>query len=445
MKVQACLMAFFISLPALAVQAPHVPARLELEAPKNIAGAKQGTVDIKLVDSKGQPFTATRDLKFNVKASAGQVDQQTVVIHKGASSAEVMVSKAAPGLSNVQVESADVATAGLSGGTQIGFTADAGYKPVLPLSLLVSVQPGTKLKANLDSAKVIVRYIDASKVPVPTKNAIKVAFPGLGNLLTPPAVNLAAGDLYGEATLSSTQPQVVPLTPVASPPTTVTSEAQSVEFISPIVATRVIPDHAYIKSVRHPKVELAVGFVDDQGNWINSDQDRTLLLQVDPQSAGILSASSVNILRGQSTTTVFFTPTQEGTSKIRAVAGDIPSPDAGFMFYYAAAYFWLIAGIGGLIGGVIRNALGSKHSLKAIAMHVLGGGAIGVVTYLVAPLLIGISLKPAGLENSSKIFEAFAWGFFGGGSGITLLGRIFGGKQEEAQAAAPAHAAQAPH
>jgi hypothetical protein len=63
-----------------------------------------------------------------------------------------------------------------------------------------------------------------------------------------------------------------------------------------------------------------------------------------------------------------------------------------------------------------------------------------VVTYLIAPLLVGLSLKPAGLENGSKIFEAFAWGFFGGGSGITLLGRIFANKSDTGNATQQANA-----
>jgi hypothetical protein len=47
------------------------------------------------------------------------------------------------------------------------------------------------------------------------------------------------------------------------------------------------------------------------------------------------------------------------------------------------------------------------------------------VAFLVAPLLIALSLKPAGLENSSKIFEAFVWGLMGGGSGVHILAKLF--------------------
>jgi hypothetical protein len=81
--------------------------------------------------------------------------------------------------------------------------------------------------------------------------------------------------------------------------------------------------------------------------------------------------------------------------------------------------------VGGLVGGIVRNGLGPNHSPKRLATDVLGGLAVGVLVYLLAPLLIALSLKPAGLENGSKIFEAFFWGFFGGGSGIALLGKIF--------------------
>jgi hypothetical protein len=424
MKVQGSLLFVLLAgLSALAEQAPHIPARLEVEAPRNVVRGQAGKVNIKLLDAKGQPFTATKDLKFNVKTSSGQLDQQTIIIHKGSNSADVTVSKNAPGISNIQVDGVDNSAAGLAGGTQVGFTPNTGYTPVPPLSLLITVQPATKLKAGVDTAKVIVRYVDKSNVPVPAKTAIKVDFPGVGNMLTPASVTIAAGGLYGEADLASTLPQTVPLNAIASPPIAVNNA--TAEFVSPIAATRVIPDHNYVKSVRHRKITLAIGLIDDQGNWIASDKDRTLLLQVDPPSAGTFSVSSVTIPKGQSTVTATFTPLEEGQSMIKAVAGDIASPDASFEFYYAALYFWLIAAVGGLIGGGVRNALGDDHSVKKIVVHVAGGLVIGVLTYLIAPLLVGLSLKPAGLENGSKLFEAFAWGFVGGGSGITLLGRIF--------------------
>jgi hypothetical protein len=423
-KIKGLLLGAILSgVSAFAVQAPHVPARLEVVGPRNVSGGHEGKLNVKLLDEAGHPYTATKDLKFNVKASSGQLDQQTITIHKGSSSADVTVSKNAPGLSNIQVEGIDNAAAGLTGSTEVGFTPNAGYVPVPPLSLLITVQPAAKLKAGVDTAKVIVRYVDKSNVPVPAKTAIKVDFPGLGSLLSPTSVSIAAGSLYGEADLISTTPQLVPLNAVASPP--IAANNATAEFVSPIVATRVIPDHSYVKAVRHLNINLAVGLIDDHGNWIASDQERTLLLQVDPPSAGMFSVSSVTIPKGQSTANVAFTPLQEGQSRIKAVAGGIASPDTSFEFYYAALYFWLIAAVGGLIGGGVRNGLGDDHTVKKIIVHVAGGMAIGVIAYLVAPLLVALSLKPAGLENNSKIFEAFVWGFFGGGSGITLLGRIF--------------------
>lgn len=436
MKLQVFLAMAVASGGLVFAQAPHVVTRVEVVGPRNVAGGQQGKLNIKLLDEAGHPITATKDLKFNVKTSSGQVDQQTVTIHKGDSSADVTVSKNAPGLSNIQVEGADNAAAGLAGGTQVGFTPSMGYTPVPPLSLLVTVQPATKLKAGVDTARVIVRYVDKSNVPVPAKTAIRVDFPGVSNMLTPSSVSIPAGSLFGETDLAAKTPQLVPLNAIASPPVAV--NYATAEFVSPIVATRVIPDHSYVKSVKHPKINLAVGLIDDQGNWIASDQDRTLLLQVDPPSAGTFSASSVTIPKGQSTANVFFTPLQEGQSKIKAVAGDIASPDASFEFYYAALYFWLIAALGGMIGGGVRNALSDDHTVKKIIVHVAGGLVIGVLAYLVAPLLVALSLKPAGLENNSKIFEAFVWGFFGGGSGITLLGRIFVKGDSAAKAAVPA-------
>jgi hypothetical protein len=444
MKVRSSLLVVVLSgLLAFAEQAPHIPTQLQIEAPKNVSGS-QGKLNIKLLDAKGQPIQASSDLKFTVKASEGQ-GQQTVVIHKGDTSADVAVSKSAPGLADFHVESAGASTMGLAGSTQIGFIPQSGYRPVPPLSLLLTVQPGVKLKAG-ETARVIVRYVDSHRIPVPAQSAIKVGFPGLGVLLSPASVNIPAGELYGEAALSSPQPQLISLNPVASPPTSVDNQAGTVEFVSPIVATRVVLSQPYVKSVRHPRITLTVGFMDSQGNWIAPDQDRVLILQVDPPSAGVLGVSSITVPKGQLNVSTTFVATEEGTSKIKAVSGDVVSQDAGFEFYYGAIYFWFIAAIGGLIGGGVRNALGSDHSVKKIVVHLGGGLVIGVITYLIAPLLVGLSLKPAGLENGSKIFEAFAWGFLGGGSGITLLGRIFSNKSsatnpkpQAAGAIAPEH------
>ncbi len=423
MKIQSSLLVVVLSgLLTFAEQVPHIPTQLQIEAPKNVSG-RQGTLNIKLLDAKGQPIQASSDLKFTVKASEGQ-GQQTVVIHKGDTSADVAVSKNAPGLASFHVESADPSTMGLAGSTQIGFIPESGYRPVPPLSLLLTVQPGVKLKVG-ETARVIVRYVDSHKVPVPVQSAIKVGFPGVGELMSPASVNIPAGELYGEATLSSPQPQLISLNPVASPPTSVDNQAGTVEFVSPIVATRVVASQTYVKSVRHPKITLTIGFMDSQGNWIAPNQDRVLILQVDPPSAGVLGVSSITVPKGQPSVSTTFVATQEGTSKIKAVSGDVVSQDTSFEFHYGAVYFWLIAAIGGLIGGGVRNALDSDHSVKKIVVHLGGGLMIGVITYLIAPLLVGLSLRPAGLENGSKIFEAFAWGFLGGGSGITLVGRIF--------------------
>jgi hypothetical protein len=442
MKVQSLLLVIILpGLSAFAAQAPHIPTHLQIEAPKNVSGG-QGTLNIKLLDAKGQPIQATSDLKFTVKASEGQ-SQQTVVIHKGDTSADVAVSKSAPGLSNFHVESADPSAIGLAGNTQIGFTPESGYHPVPPLSLLLTVQPGVKLITG-EPARVIVRYVDSHKVPIPAQSAIKVGFPGLGELMSPASVNIPAGELYGEATLSSSQPQLVSLNPVASPPISVDNQASTVEFVSPIVATRVVLSQTYVKAIRHPRITLTVGFMDSQGNWIAPDQDRVLILQVDPPSAGMLALSSITVPKGQQSVSTTFVATQEGTSKIKAVSRDVVSEDSGFEFHYGAVYFWLIAAVGGLIGGGVRNALGSDHSVKKIVVHLAGGLMIGVVTYLIAPLLVGLSLKPAGLENGSKIFEAFAWGFLGGGSGITILARIFYNKSDAGSTPPRANAATVP-
>jgi len=410
---------------ALQAQVAPLPARLAIEGPKDVIQGQPGKFNIKLVDMQGHAIKSTVDMKFSVNAPGSQVDRETVVIPKGASSTELVVSKQTAGLTNIHLEQADTPAGGLTASTQIGLVSDQSYTPVPPLSLWVNVQPGAKLKVQ-EAAKIIVRQMDSRRFTVPAQGDIKVAFPGLGNALSPGQISISRGELYAEADLTESQPQVVTLNPISSPPMSIHIETSSIEFMSPIAGLRLISDPSYVRAVRHPKTTVKIGLVDGQGNWIASDKDRTIVLQLDPPSAGTLSRSDVTIPRGQSVVEAVFTATKEGKATIKAINGEgFSIQNADIEFYYAAVYFWLIAALGGLIGGGVRNALGTDHKLKTIAIHVGGGMLVGIIVYLVAPLLVALSLKPAGLESGSKIFESFIWGVTGGGSGVTLLGRLF--------------------
>lgn len=405
----------------------RVPARLEVEAPKSIAGGQSGNVNVKLVDAAGNPIKAESNLSFRVNAANGaQLSQQELVIPKGQSSANLTVSRVAPGISSIQVQQSGAEGGGLSATTQIGSTASQDYTPVPPFSLALSITPGNKLKAGIETAKIIIRMLDANKMTVPAMKDIKVAFPGLENLLTPPQISLSKGELYAEANLVSAQPQSITLNPLVFPTMPVQADASTIDFVSPILGIAVTSAEPFVKSVRRRSITINVTLKDAHGDPINSDRDRSVLLNVSPAAAGILQNANLTIPQGKPNVSTTFTPLQEGQASILISTGErLDIQNATQEFHYAAIYFWLIAAIGGVIGGIIRNALGTNHSPKTIALHLAGGVFTGVVAYLVAPLLVALSLKPAGLENSSKIFEAFVWGVLGGGSGVHLLARLF--------------------
>ncbi len=420
----------FMAFESLYGQAPKGTARIALEAPTSVEAGGKGVVNIRLLGAAGQPTAAETDVKFRIDAVGAAVEHQTITIPKGATSGQVVVSKDAPGISDVRVEQTDVAAGGFKANAQIGFSPSDDYRPVGAISLWLSVQPNTKLKAGIETAKIIVRYIDSQKVSIPARQDILVSFPGLADKITPYPLRIPSGAPFGEADLTDNRAEIIPLNPVPSPPVSVSSDSSTVEFVSPIVGLRLIADPAYAERVRHPKIALKIGLEDAQGNWIASDKDRTVLLQVDPATGGVLEKAEITIPKGNSVAETTFVPSGEGTSTIKAIVGEgLLVEPAKIEFRNAYLYFWLIAALGGLIGGGVRNAIGSDHSPKRFLSHCFGGAVTGLLTYLLLPLIISLSLKPENLQTSSKVFEAFAWGFIGGGSGVALLGKILSAAQ----------------
>jgi hypothetical protein len=435
MQSSIVILAGLIASHSLYAQAPKGTARLSIEAPTTIVQGAQGKIDIKLLNAQGQPTAASKDVKLRIDAPGTAADQQSVTIPKGATSAEVAVSKATPGFSDIHVEQADAPADGLKANAQIGFSPAGAYTPVGPLGLRVSVQPNTKLKAGLETAKIVVTYLDSHKVPVPASNDIQIAFPGLSEI-SPNPIQIASGALFGEADVAATRPEVIALNPIPAPPMSVVSDTPSVEFDSPIVGLRVIADPPYTVRIRRPKIALKIGLVDAKGNWIASDEDRTVDLHQDPPESGFLAHNLLTIPKGASVAETTFVPSGEGKFMINAIMADgLVVEPAIIEFKYAYIYFWIIAVAGGLAGGIVKCAAGANHEAKYVVIHSLSGMGTGLLVYLLLPLLVSLSLRPVDLQNASKVFEAFAWGFIGGGTGTALLARIFSQVQ-----AAPAHA-----
>jgi len=429
-KLTKALLLLPFVVPAISAQAPKGPAKLALEVPSSPVTGKQATVSIHLLDASGHPAVADSDIKLRAEAPGVAVDRQTVTIPKGSGSAELGISKDKPGISSLRVEQTEVPTGGLQANSQISFLPAQSYTPVPPMSLWLSVQPATKFKAGLETATLIVRYVDSHKVSIPIRQDTSITFPGLTDKISPNPIHIASGEMFGEANLADPRPEIVSLAPVPSPPQFIVSDSPTVEFVSPIVGLRLIAERGYIEALRRPRIELKLGLLDGQGNWIASDKDRTILLRTEPSTGGVIGNVEITIPKGNSVAETTFLPSGEGKTTIKAVVGDnLVVEPTEIEFKYAYPYFWILAMLGGMIGGGVRNVLGAEHSLKTIAVHCIGGAATGWLTYLLLPLLVSLSLKPINLQTSSKVFEAFVWGFIGGGSGIAIIGRIFAAAQ----------------
>src|SRR5258708_39768751 len=100
----ASLIAF---APLLFGQAPKGVARIALGVPPTVVAGQQGTVAIRLLNAAGQPTAANADMKLHVDALGAVVDHQTITIPKGATSAQVGVSKERPGTSDIRVAQID--------------------------------------------------------------------------------------------------------------------------------------------------------------------------------------------------------------------------------------------------------------------------------------------------------------------------------------------------
>ncbi len=412
-----------------------------------MVNSKPADLEIKLMDSTGAPFIADKDLQWRVSAYGGRPDRDLVVIQRGQSQAHLTITRDVPGVSYVSVQPVGASSALGATGVQIAFSAKRDYRPLLPLSLFLNVIRGAKLRASVDKVHVTGLIEDRARVPVPAPRDYEVTFPGLSDLIKPYPMHFKAGSPEGEEVVLAAQtPGVLPFTPVVNPPLSIVSNASSLEFDSPILGLRIICDPCYVKAVSRQNIKVKIGLMDVHANWIASDGDRTVILRVDPPDAGRLGTSEFTILRGTSTYETTFTPYKECIAKITALA------EQGFIiqtaqieFHYAFSLFLIVAAIGGMAGGSVRELIQTgKLRFKSFIRGVLAGALFGMLAYILAPALVSVSFKPEILQNASKLFEAFLWGFVGGGGGTELFARLLpGGGQQPTNPVPPPNPANA--
>jgi len=164
---------------------------------------------------------------------------------------------------------------------------------------------------------------------------------------------------------------------------------------------------------------LAVGLTDARGNWISSDEDKSIILHAEPDNDGIFESSSVQLKKGQSVIESYYTPLREGKVAVKAIAGGLQNPQITIEFRYTPYVFWFIAVIGGLFGGIAKKVLE-----KARGRELLPGALVGCVTgwlaYILVPVLDFQSIQPS-IQGASRLFLAFLYGFIGGGIGFLLF------------------------
>src|SRR5207245_2887277 len=124
------------------VAIPFSAVRVAPFAPVTAPAGTRAEVNIKLLDGAGRPTTANQDITLRVSAPGAKVDKESVVIPKGRDGTEVFVTGDHPGLSEIRVEPTqgprNLPTTLAGGVTNIGFSPNRPYHPVLPVSLSLS-------------------------------------------------------------------------------------------------------------------------------------------------------------------------------------------------------------------------------------------------------------------------------------------------------------------
>ncbi len=398
------------------------PARLSIEAPTAPTSSSVQPLRVQLLDADGRPVAAGVPIRLKVGVSGGAVvDQPEVTIPKGASSATVNVKKERPGLTQVVVQQVATQGAVLNAAAQLSF-AEEEFVPKSPFAITFGISPGPKLRAGLDVGTIVARMVDANSKEFPARQDYEINFPelGAGTKLSPPVMRLTRGNSFAVASVSYDQPGSFLFKPSVNPHADVLSSVSEVDFVSPIVSAVVIPKHTYIEGIWPPKIEIAVGLTDARGNWFPSDENRVLVLKADPDSDGVFESSQIQIPKGTSAVTSYYTPLREGKAVVKATVRDLQNPEMTIEFRYKLWFFWGLSIIGGICGGIVKTALEGKRGARALFSAAGVGCFTGILTYVLAPALDFKSLDPT-VQAGSKTFLAFLYGFIGGGVGFTLF------------------------
>src|SRR5882724_3596245 len=159
---------------------------------------------VNLLDWKGRPAPARKEVKLQILAPCAAVQDQTVTIPQGQTSAPLDITTNGPAECTFRAQQVGDPASHLTAESQIISYARTGFRPHPPFSTLIRLFPAGKLRAALDTAKIVAVVLDRTKTPVPAPNDIAISFPGLSDLISPhPPLLIKAGSASGDASLQS--------------------------------------------------------------------------------------------------------------------------------------------------------------------------------------------------------------------------------------------------
>lgn len=393
-------------------------------------------VTIRLLDSAGIPVKADKDIELHIEAERGlSLGDDSLLIRKGQSSAQLMITKRTPGISGIRITQAQVPTTVFGGHFDLDFAPESNYQPAPPLNVLLTVSPGNWLVLGSKIGKIIAFLRDNNGNPVDAGQDVTISFPKVVGDVSPCCpldVKIAKGQRVGETEVTSTTdvPHDDDLVADVSPPYAYgkpisTTTGLQIHFTSAPITARIIATPDNPETVFKPTIQVRVELIGQNKNLTATDQPRTFRLNAYPTGeggGGRLEDQEITIREGSSSAQTTFVPYQEGITEINAEAGGPLKIEPGRVnFRYRWLAFLLIAGLGGAMGGIARQYARGRHSFMKYFWSAVAGIFVGSLAFVLAPMLVSIGLKPEYLQSVTKLFEGFAWGFFGGFNGPRLF------------------------
>jgi hypothetical protein len=405
-------------------------------APPSATVGRTDTFDVTLVSATGVPVAAESDIPFKISGS-GFKTAETGVLRRGETSLTVPFTATAPGLADIEVSPSNGANDGTSVTYFVSITDDGGYKPEGPLSIELRVVPEPPLRSGQGIPRILATLLDKTRTPVSASTAIAVAFPEFQfrELLETHPLIIPKDAKYGEVRLRVAGAGTFTSRPVVTPNLLQGSKLSAgpdpmgFTVLGDIAGWRPFTLRPVLTGVFIPEVPVSIALVGQEGRDVQADTDLTAVLTVDPPEAGYLDQNRVTVRRGMKEAPVVYTPLREGSGTIRIEPTGLPGQSLEITFRYALLAFILVALVGGAAGGFIRRLRQDRKGVSGYVQDIVVGSVVGVLAFVLAPLVVSVGFKPPELQNGSKFLEALTWGFIGGAVGPAMFDSLIEGYQ----------------